>query len=80
MTVVTMPFDVSAHLQSDGNIREFLDVMLEENGVEGFERALVYVAKAKGLADVGLQHPMPFPAIDRIIHALGLRLSVQAAA
>jgi DNA-binding phage protein len=40
MTTRTQPFDLSAHLQTDENIREFLDIMLEENGAEGFEQAL----------------------------------------
>ncbi|MEE9302907.1 MAG: addiction module antidote protein [Thiotrichaceae bacterium] len=52
MTIKTKPFDVSSHLKTDEDIREFLDIMLEENGIEGFQRALGYVAKAKGMKEI----------------------------
>lgn len=82
MTIKTKPFDVSAHLQTEEDIREFLDIMLEENGAEGFASALEHVAKAKGMAAI-----LPFDArtlsleaVDKAVHALGLRLSVRLAA
>lgn len=83
MTTKTQPFDLSVHLQTDENIREFLDIMLEENGTEGFEQALVHVAKAKGMANLlptqSTLSQLPLSVIDQIIHTLGLRLSVRLA-
>lgn len=83
MTTKTQPFDLSAHLKTDENIREFLDIMLEENGAEGFEQALVHVAKAKGMAHLlptqSTLSQLPLSVIDQIVHALGLRLSVRLA-
>ena len=83
MTIKTQPFDLSAHLKTDENIREFLDIMLEENGAEGFEQALVHVAKAKGMAHLlptqSTLSQLPLSVIDQIIHTLGLRLSVRLA-
>lgn len=83
MTTKTQPFDLSAHLQTDENIREFLDIMLEENGAEGFEQALVHVAKAKGMTHLlptqSTLNQLPLSVIDQIIHTLGFRLSVQLA-
>ena len=83
MTTKTQPFDLSAHLKTDENIREFLDIMLEENGAEGFEQALVHVAKAKGMAHLlptqSTLSQLPLSVIDQIIHTLGLRLSVRLA-
>lgn len=83
MTTKTQPFDLSAHLKTDENIREFLDIMLEENGTEGFEQALVHVAKAKGMAHLlptqSTLSQLPLSVIDQIIHTLGLRLSVRLA-
>ena len=82
MGIPTQPFDISAHLQSDEDIREFLDIMLEENGADGFGQALAHIAKAKGRYDL-IQPNMsqlPLYVIDQIAHALGLRLSVRMAA
>jgi DNA-binding phage protein len=82
MAIKTKPFDVSAHLQTDEDIREFLNIMLEENGTEGFERALAYVATAKGMTDIVRldTRPLSLETIDKAVHSLGLRLSVQMAA
>ncbi len=95
MTIKTKPFDVSSHLKTDEDIREFLDIMLEENGIEGFQRALGYVAKAKGMKTIAEKTNMSrsslyksldesgspkLETIDKVIHALGFRLSVEKAA
>ena len=91
----TKPFDISAHLQTEDNIRDFLDIMLEENGIEGFQQALGHVAKAKGMTEIANKTNLSrsslyksltnsaspsLDTIDKVIHALGLRLSIEKVA
>lgn len=52
MTVKTKKFDVSKYLDSPEAIQEYLEIMLEENGIEGFQRALSHVAKAHGMTEI----------------------------
>ena len=45
-------FEPSDYIKSDEYAREYLKTMLDENGVEGFLRALGHIAKAKGMSKV----------------------------
>ena len=45
-------FDPSNYIKDDKQANEYLQLMLEENGVEGFLRALGHVAKAKGMSQI----------------------------
>lgn len=45
-------FDPSDYIKSDEHAREYLKTMLNENGVEGFLRALGHIAKAQGMGDI----------------------------
>ena len=88
----TKIFDVSQYLDSPEAIQEYLEIMLEENGIEGFQRALGHVAKAKGMtaiaesANVGRESLYKSlsengkPRSDTIcsvIESLGLQLSIK---
>jgi len=88
----TKKFDVSQYLDSPEAIQEYLEIMLEENGIEGFLRALGHVAKAKGMtaiaenANVGRESLYKslsetgkprFDTICNVIDSLGLKLSIK---
>jgi probable addiction module antidote protein len=88
----TKKFDVSKYLDSPEAIKEYLEIMLDENGIEGFQRALGHVAKAQGMteiakkANVGRESLYKSlsetgkPRLDTIYHvlqALGLKLSIK---
>lgn len=42
----TQKFDVPKYVDSPESIKEYLEIMLEENGIEGFQRTLGHVEKA----------------------------------
>ena len=88
----TKIFDVSQYLDSPEAIQEYLEIMLEENGVEGFLRALGHVAKAKGMtaiaenANVGRESLYKslsetgkprFDTICKVLESLNLQLSIK---
>ncbi len=52
MTLKIKSFDSSEYLDSPEMINEYLQVMLEENGIEGFQYALGNVAKAQGMTEI----------------------------
>ena len=52
MSIKTKKFDASEYLDSPEMIQEYLQVILEENGIEGFQRALGDVAKAQGMTEI----------------------------
>ena len=91
MNVTTKRFDASEYLDSPDMITEYLQMMLEENGVEGFLRALGDVAKARGMSEIARQTNLSrqnlykalapgsapkFETIQRVVEALGCKLSV----
>lgn len=47
-------FDPAEHIEVDNPqfIQEYLEVMLDENGIEGLQRALGNIAKAKGMSQI----------------------------
>jgi len=91
MKVTTKKFDASEYLDSPEMITEYLQVMLEENGIEGFQRALGDVAKARGMSEIARQTDLSrqnlykalapgsapkFETIQKVVEALGCKLSV----
>ncbi len=85
-----IPFDITEYLDSDEAIAEYLSQVLEDGDNEEFIRAIGYVAKARGMAqiakDTGLGReslhkafrPNAKPRSDtvvRVMHALKLQLS-----
>jgi len=64
----TKKFDVSKYLDSPEAIKEYLEIMLEENGIEGFQRALGHVAKAHGMTL--MVQDLTNPMLAQIPHCL----------
>ena len=91
MTVTTSKWDASKFLDSPEMMKEYLQIMLEENGIDGFQRALGDIAKAQGMSEIARktnlsrqnlynvldQESSPkFETIKKIIEALGCKLAV----
>jgi probable addiction module antidote protein len=72
-------------------VREYLSVMLEENGIDGLKRALNDVARARGMTEIANQIGVTraslyksladdgnprFETIAKVIEALGCKLVV----
>jgi probable addiction module antidote protein len=85
------PFDASEYLDTPEMVREYLSVMLEENGIDGLKRALNDVARAKGMTEIANQIGVTraslyksladdgnprFETIAKIVEALGCKLVV----
>ena len=85
-------FDVSKYLDSPEAIKEYLEIMLDENGIEGFQRALGHVAKAQGMTEIAKkanvgreslykslsENGRPrLDTIHSVLEALGLKLSIK---
>ncbi|SMN02398.1 FIG045511: hypothetical antitoxin (to FIG022160: hypothetical toxin) [uncultured Candidatus Thioglobus sp.] len=91
MKVTTSEFDASEFLTDDEMMKDYLQVMFDENGVDGFIQALGDVAKAKGMsqiakdANLGRQNlyqalsagkSPKFDTINKVVEALGLKLTI----
>jgi len=89
--VTTSKFDASEHLTNDKMMKEYLQVMLKENGVDGFIQALGDVAKAKGMSQVAKDAKLgrqnlyqalsvgkspKFDTINKVVEALGCKLAI----
>ena len=85
-----IPFDITEYLDSDEAIAEYLSQVLEDGDNEEFIRAIGYIAKARGMAqiakDTGLGRESLYKAfrpnakprfetVMRVMHALKLQLS-----
>lgn len=91
MAIKTVPFDIVAELDSEEAIAEYLGQVLEDGDTDEIIRAIGYVARARGMAqlarDTGLGReslykalaPGAAPRFDTILkvtRALGLRMTV----
>lgn len=89
-----IPFDMADHLDSDEAVSEYLTQVLADGDTDELIRAIGYVAKARGMAqiaeDAGLGReslykalrPGAQPRFDtvlRVIRALGVELHAQPA-
>ena len=85
------PFDASEFLDSPEIMQEYLQVMLEENGIEGFQKALGDVAKAQGMAKIAKKANLSrqnlykalsadsapkFETIKKVVEALGCKFTI----
>ena len=85
MAINTTTFDFASRIKTDEDVRAYLQVFLEENGIDGFLRAIKYIAKAdipnsclaKTLREAG---SVSIESIDDIVHSLGFRLTLDKAA
>ncbi|WP_223523235.1 addiction module antidote protein [Pseudomonas sp. BF-RE-24] len=86
------PFDMAALLDSDEAISEYLSQVLADGDSEEFLRAIGYVAKARGMAQIAKDSGMGreslykafapgskprFDTVLKVIHALGIDLHAQ---
>ena len=94
MPIKVTPFDVAQYLDSEKVIAAYLKEVMETGDNELFLSALGDIAKARGMTEVakasGLSRESLYKAvrpgskpqyetIDRIVHALGLKLTVSPA-
>ncbi|WP_053765334.1 addiction module antidote protein [Leptospirillum ferriphilum] len=86
-------FDVSAYLDNEETIAEYLTVTLEENDPDLLLAALSNVAKARGMSQIAKDSGLGreslykalapgakprFETIMKVMHALGVKLAVHA--
>jgi probable addiction module antidote protein len=86
------PFDMASLLDSDEAISEYLSQVLAEGDNEEFLRAIGYVAKARGMAQIARDSGMGreslykafapgakprFDTVMKVMHALGIELHAQ---
>lgn len=91
MKISIKEWDASEYLDGPEMMKEYLRIMLEENGMEGFKRALGDVAKAKGMGEIAQKTNLSrqnlykalspngnpkFDTVKKVIDALGYKLTV----
>lgn len=91
MEITTSKWDASKFLDSPEMMKEYLQIMLEENGVEGLQRALGDVAKAIGMSEIARKTKLSrqnlykalssnsSPKLDtvkKVVEALGCKLAI----
>ena len=91
MVTKTKPFDIAEHLESDKDIREFLEESVATGSGSDFIHALNIAARAKGMTEVAQQAGVTraslykslnengnprFETISKIVDALGCKLTI----
>ena len=86
-------FDITRYLESEEAMAEYLSQVLEDGDNNELIRALGHIAKAKGMSIVAKESGLGreslykalsegsqprFETITKVIHALGLKISVHA--
>ena len=95
MPTTTRPFDMAVQLRDEQDIAAYLTLVLEEGDPGELAHALGVIARARGMTQIAAEAGMGrealykalradasprFETILKVMHALGLRLSVQPAA
>ncbi len=95
MPTTTRPFDMAEQLRDEQDIAAYLTLVLEEGDPGELAHALGVIARARGMTQIAAEAGMGrealykalrvdasprFETILKVMHALGLRLSVQPAA
>lgn len=85
MAAQTKSFKFAQNIHTDEDVREYLQVFLEENGIQGLCRAMNHIAIAdipnSQLASLLKEKgPIEFEQLDDIVSALGLRFTLNEAA
>jgi len=87
-------FDPAEHIEIDNPefIKEYLEVMLDENGIKGLQRALGHIAKAKGMSQIAKETALgreslykslsesgkpKLETIDKVLKSFGMELSIK---
>jgi probable addiction module antidote protein len=91
MALKTTPFDAAEYLETDEDIKIFLQDAAEDENPEVFLRALNTVARAKGMAEIARQSGLTrsslykslaaggkprFETISKVTRALGCKLAI----
>ena len=91
----TTPFDLAEHLHNDADIAQYLSLVIEAGDPGELAHALGLAARARGMAQIAKDAGMGrealykalrptsqprFDTIMKVIHSLGLKISVQPAA
>ncbi len=87
-------YDPANYLNTEEDIQAYLQVSFEEEGIEGFQKALGVVSRARGMTSVAKEsglgrqnlysalsenaHPK-FETINKVVEALGLRFTLTTA-
>lgn len=92
MAIKTMPYPFLKHVESEEDARDFLVIMVEENGIQGLVQGLNLLAKHKGMSTIakiaGVNRQSLYRSlsedgnpkletIDKIVRALGFKLTVE---
>lgn len=95
MPTTTRPFDMAEQLRDEQDIAAYLTLVLEEGDPGELAHALGVIARARGMTQIAAEAGMGrealykalradasprFETILKVMHALGVRLSVQPAA
>ena len=95
MPTTTRPFDMAEQLRDEQDIAAYLTLVLEEGDPGELAHALGVIARSRGMTQIAAEAGMGrealykalradasprFETILKVMHALGLRLSVQPAA
>lgn len=91
LAIKTRPFDVAEHLQTDEDIKDFLENVIAEGDESDFIHALNTVARAKGMTEIAKKAGVTraslykslaeggkprFDTIYKVTRALGCKLTV----
>ncbi len=91
MSVKTVPWDITEHLQSEEDIAAYLDAVFEAGDPDEIRDALGHAARARGMTDIaqsvgisrsGLYKALSdggnpsFETVTALLKALGVRLSI----
>lgn len=91
MTTKTFPFDIAEHLNSEDDIRGFLQEVANNGDSADFIHALGIAAKAKGMTSIAKQVGVTraslykslaedgnprFDTVNKIVDALGCKLAI----
>ena len=91
MTTTTKPFDIAEHLETDEDIRQFLQEIVATGDGSDFIHALNIAARAKGMSEVAKQAGVSraslykslspegnprFETISKVVNAFGCHLAV----
>jgi len=90
----TKPFDFSEHIDTPEDAAEYLQIMLDENGTDGFYAALGHIAKSKSMSKIAVQANVgreslykslsnngnpQFVTIKKVLDTLGIEIKFKAA-
>jgi len=85
-------FDMAEHLDNDQAISEYLTIVMEENDPAELAKALGTIARARGMTEIAAKSGLAreaiykalrpnsqprFETINRVCHALGMKLVAQ---